>query len=168
MREIRGQFYKLFRTRAGVKFYGELGLPPAASGQVNYRPRRTLTVSDKALVNTGDVVRCDDADYLIALSSSFAATKQYLAFDITHKISWSRKVRYEDFVTGLAKDEVLEIVDQALPVVIEYGSVSENMGIETDKYRILTGEDVKVGDRLGAWLVQSRVELFGLNLLEVA
>jgi hypothetical protein len=168
MREIRGQFHKLFRTRSGIKFYGEFGLPPAVSGQVNYRPRRSLTVSNTSLVKTGDVVRTDGAQYLVALSSSFSSTQQYMAFEITHMISWSRKVRQEDFVTGLARDEVVQIMDQALPVVIEYGSVTSNLGLEADKYQILTGEDVMVGDRLGAWIVQTRVEMLGLNMLEVS
>jgi hypothetical protein len=91
-----------------------------------------------------------------------------MAFEITHMISWSRKVRQEDFVTGLARDEVVQIMDQALPVVIEYGSVTSNLGLEADKYQILTGEDVMVGDRLGAWIVQTRVEMLGLNMLEVS
>jgi hypothetical protein len=168
MREIRGQFHKLFRTRSGLKFYGEFGVPPTASGQMNYRPRRSLTVSDVSLVKTGDVVRTDNAQYLVALSNSYSATRQYLAFEITHMVSWSRKVRHEDFVTGLAKDEVVQILDPALPVVVEHGSVVSNLGLEDDKYRILTGADVMVGDRLGAWIVQTKVEMLGLNMLEVS
>lgn len=168
MREMRGQFLKLFRTRAGLKFNGELGDPPTNSAQDSFRPRRTLTTAKTALVSTGDVVSTDDVQFLVALSVILGDTKQFKAYQITHQISWTRMVDQIDFVTGVARDSALSILDSALPVVIEYGQRVENLAIDTDKYRIVTGADVQVGDRLGAWLVQSSVQQMGLNVLEVA
>lgn len=166
MREMRGQFQKLFRTRQGVKFNGELNAP-ANTAQDNYRPRRTLTVAKAALVTTGDVVTAEGSSYLLSLSSDLSDTRQFKAYQITHRVSWTRKADQVDFVTGLPKDADLVILDDALPIVVEYGQVVQNLGIETDKYRVLTGSDVKPGDRLGAWLVMSRTDMNGLNLLEV-
>ena len=168
MREIRGQFQTLFRTQRGIKFYGELGLPSQAASTVDFRPRRSLTVSKKAMVDTGDVVFSDVGVYLLALQATYFETLQFKCFEITHRISWSRKVDQVDPVTGLARDSSLQIIDPALPVVVEYGSVIENIGIETDSYRILTGAEVQPGDRLGAWIVQSRKEALGLYMLEVS
>lgn len=167
MREIRGQFQKLFRTRGGVKFNGELNTPPNTA-QDNYRPRRTLTVSKNALVTTGDVVTGDGSSFLLSLSSDLSDTRQFKAYQITHRVSWTRKADQVDFVTGLPKDANLLILDEALPIVVEYGQIAQNLGIETDKYRVLTGADVRPGDRLGAWLVMSRTDMNGLNLLEVS
>lgn len=168
MREIRGQFQTLFRTQRGNKFFGELGLPSQSSSTTDFRPRRSLTVSKKAMVDTGDVVFSDVGTYLLSLQSSFSETLQFKCFEVTHRISWSRKVDQVDPVTGLARDSSMQIIESALPVVIEYGGIAQNMGIETDRYQVLTGADVKVGDRLGAWLVQTRRDALGLNLLEVA
>ena len=168
MREIRGQFQTLFRTQRGNKFFGELGLPSQSASTTDFRPRRSLTVSKKAMVDTGDVVFSDTGSYLLALQATYSETLQFKCFEITHRISWSRKVDQVDPVTGMARDSSLQIIESALPVVVEYGSVIQNMGIETDRYQILTGADVKVGDRLGAWIVQTRTEALGLNLLEVS
>ena len=167
MREMRGQFQKLFRTRQGVKFNGELNTP-TDSAQDNHRPRRTLTVSKSALVTTGDVVTAEGSSYLLSLSSDLSDTRQFKAYQITHRVSWTRKADQVDFVTGLPKDADLVILDDALPVVVEYGQIVQNLGIETDKYRVLTGSDVRPGDRLGAWLVMSRTDHNGLHLLEVS
>jgi len=110
----------------------------------------------------------DTGSYRLALQATYSETLQFKCFEITHRISWSRKVDQVDPVTGMARDSSLQIIDSALPLVIEYGSVIQNMGIETDRYQVLTGADVKVGDRLGAWIVQNRQDALGLNLLEVA
>ena len=168
MREIRGQFQTLFRTQRGYKFFGELGIPSESATTTDFRPRRTLTVSKAAMVDTGDVVFSDVGSYLLALQATYSQTLQFKCFEITHRISWSRKVDQVDPVTGLARDSSMSIIDPALPVVVEYGSVVQNIGIETDRYNLLTGADVKVGDRLGAWIVQSRKEALGLHLLEVS
>lgn len=168
MREIRGQFQTLFRTQRGNKFYGELGLPSQAAGTVDFQPRRSLTVSKRAMVEAGDVVFSDTGSYLLSLQSTFSETIQFKCFEITHRISWARKVDQIDPVTGLARDSGLQILDPALPVVVEYGTVVENIGIETDSYRILTGADVRPGDRLGAWIVQNRKDALGLYILEVS
>ena len=168
MRELRGQFQTLFRTQTGNKFFGELGLPSQSASTTEFRPRRSLTVSKKAMVDTCDVVFSDQGTYLLALQSPYSDTLQFKCFEVTHRVSWSRKVDQVDPVTGLARDSSMQILDPALPVVVEYGSIVQNIGIETDRYNILTGSDVKVGDRLGAWIVQSRKEAIGLNLLEVA
>ena len=168
MREIRGQFKTLFRTQNGNKFFGELGLPSQSASTIDFRPRRSLTVSKKAMVDTGDVVFSDTGTYLLALQATYSETLQFKCFEITHRISWSRKADQVDPVTGLPRDSVMQILDASLPLVIEYGGVVQNMGIETDRYRVLTGADVKVGDRLGAWLVQTRQDALGLHMLEVA
>lgn len=168
MREIRGQFQTLFRTQRGNKFFGELGVPSQSASTTEFRPRRTLTVSKRAMVDTCDVVFSDTGTYLLALQSTYSDTLQFKCFEITHRISWSRKVDQIDPVTGLARDSSMQILDPSLPVVVEYGGVVQNIGIETDRYNILTGSDVKVGDRLGAWIVQNRKEALGLYLLEVS
>ncbi len=168
MREIRGQFQTMFRTQRGNKFFGELGLPSQAAGTIDFQPRRSLTVSKKAMVESGDVVFSDIGSYLLSLQSTFSETIQFKCFEVTHRVSWSRKVDQIDPVTGLSRDTSMSIIEPALPVVVEYGNVVENMGIETDSYRILTGADVRVGDRLGAWIVQNRKEALGLHILEVS
>ncbi len=168
MREIRGQFQTLFRTQRGNKFFGELGLPSQSASTTDFRPRRSLTVSKKAMVDTGDVVFADTGTYLLALQATYSETLQFKCFEVTHRISWSRKTDQVDPVTGMARDSYLTILDTALPVVVEHGGIVQNMGIETDRYNILTGADVKVGDRLGAWIVQNRKDALGLHLLEVA
>lgn len=168
MRELRGQFIKVFRTREGMKFNGELSLPIERTTPSDFRPRRLLTVSQNALVNTGDVVTCEEATFLVTLSATFTDLKQFKCFEITHRISWSRKTDQVDAVTGLPRDTGMLLIDASLPLVIEYGKVVQNLGVETNSYKILTGADVKPGDRLGAWLVQSQKEALGLNLLEVS
>jgi hypothetical protein len=168
MRELRGQFTKVFRTREGMKFNGELSLPIERTTPSDFRPRRLLTVSQNAVVQTGDIVTSEEATFLVTLSATFTDLKQFKCFEITHRISWTRKTDQVDPVTGMLRDTGNLLVDEALPVVIEYGKVVENLGIETDKYKILTGADVKVGDRLSSWVVQTRKEALGLKLLEVA
>lgn len=168
MREIRGQFQTMFRTQRGNKFFGELGIPSESATTTDFRPRRTLTVSKAAMVDTGDVVSSDMGSYVVALQATYSQTLQFKCFEITHRISWSRKTDQVDPVTGMARDSYMTIIDPSLSVVVEQGGIIQNMGIETDRYNILTGADVKVGDRLGAWIVQNRKEALGLYLLEVA
>lgn len=168
MREMRGQFIKVFRTREGMKFNGELSLPIERTTPSDFRPRRLLTVSKHALVQTGDIVTCDEATFLVTLSATFTQAVQFKCFEVTHRLPWSRKTDQVDPVTGLPRDSGELIIDAALPLVIEYGKVIENLGIETDSYKVLTGSNVRVGDRLGPWLVQNRKEALGLNLLEVS
>lgn len=168
MREIRGQFQTMFRTQRGNKFFGELGIPSESATTTDFRPRRTLTVSKAAMVDTGDVVSSDMGSFVVALQATYSQTLQFKCFEITHRISWSRKTDQVDPVTGMARDSYMTIIDPSLSVVVEQGGIIQNMGIETDRYNILTGADVKVGDRLGAWIVQNRKEALGLYLLEVA
>ena len=168
MREIRDQFSAVFRTRSGIKFNGELGLPIERTTPSDFRSRRLLTVSNRALVTTGDVVSCDGRTYLLSFQNALTYTNQFRAFEITHRLSWTRMTEEIDLATGMPRGTVSMILDDALPVVLEYGKIAENLAIETDKYRVLTGSDVRVGDRLGAWIVQTRREAVGLNLLEIA
>jgi hypothetical protein len=168
MREMRGQFVKVFRTREGMKFNGELSLPIERTTPSDFRPRRLLTVSKHSLVQTGDIVTCDEATFLVTLSATFTQSLQFKCFEITHRIAWSRKTDQVDAVTGLPRDSGELILDAALPLVIEYGKVIQNLGLESDSYKVLTGADVKPGDRLGPWLVQNRKEALGLKLLEVS
>ena len=167
MREMHGQFSKVFRTRDGNKFYGELGIPDTNTS-MHFRPRRTLTVGKDAAVETGDVVSGDTGTFLVSLSSGLSKTLQFKCFEITSTLAWTRVGEQIDFVTGLPRDAQLIVLDLSLPVVVEHGSIVENKGLEVDKYQILTGAAVKVGDRLGSWLVQTIMDSNGLNLLEVA
>lgn len=168
MRVLRGQFQTLFRTQQGHKFYGELGIPALTASTTDFQPRRTLIVSKKAMVDTGDVAFSDSGTFLLAHNATFEETLQFKCFEITHRTSWSRMVNRIDPVTGMARDDYNQILDPALPVVIEYGTIVQNIRIETERYNILTGADVQVGDRLGAWIVQTRREALGLNLLQVS
>ena len=168
MREIRDQFSAVFRTRSGIKFNGELGLPIERTTPSDFRSRRLLTVSNRSLVTTGDVVSCAGRTYLLSLQNALTYTNQFRAFEITHRLIWTRTTEEIDLATGMPRGRVSVVLDDALPVVLEYGKIGENLAIETDKYRVLTGSDVHVGDRLGAWIVQTRREAVGLNLLEIA
>jgi len=168
MRELRGQFTKVFRTREGMKFHGELSLPIERTTPSDFRPRRLLTVSQNAVVQTGDIVTSEEATFLVTLSATFTDLKQFKCFEITHRLIWSRKTDQVDFVTGLPRDTGELVLDSGLPLVVEYGKVSESLGIETDSYKILTGQDIRLGDRLGPWLVQTRKEALGLKLIEVS
>lgn len=168
MRNLRGQFSKVFRTREGHKFHGELSDPVEKTTPSDFRPRRFMSVSKLACVKTGDVITGDDASFLIALSSTFSQTLQFRCFEITHKVSWARTQREMDLLTGLDKEGSVTILDPALPLVVEYGTMQSPLGMENPKYKVLTGADVQVGDRLGAWIVGSRREAYGLKLLEVS
>lgn len=167
MREIHGQFSLVFRTRGGNKFNAELS-NPYTSSSLDFRPWRLLTTTDKALVETGDVVTMRDVSLLVSLSTNLYQAKQFKCYDITHEFLWTRMSEKIDFVTGLPRDAQLVTLDAALPVVMGKGSITANMRVETDKYQILTGADVQVGDRIGSWIVQTRQETLGLKMLEVA
>ena len=168
MRKLRGQFSKVFKTREGHKFLGELSDPVEKTTPSDFRPRRFMSVSKLSSTRTGDVITSDGASFLIALSSTFSETLQFRCFEITHKVSWARNQKVVDPLTGLDKEGAVTIIDPALPLVVEYGTMQSPLGMENPKYKVLTGADVKVGDRLGAWIVASRREAYGLNLLEVA
>lgn len=168
MRDMVGQFTKVFRTREGLKFNGELSLPIERTTPSDFRPRRLLTVNKKALVKTGDVIFGDDTAFLVTLSATFSQTYQFKCFEITHRLSWYRYVSREDYVTGLETGMHPKIIDDSLPVVVEYGAVLQDMKIETERYKIITGADLQIGDRVGAWVVQNKKEALGLNLVEVS
>lgn len=168
MRQLRGQFSKVFKTREGHKFHGELSDPLEKTTPYDFRPRRALSVSKLACVKTGDVITSDEGAFLITQSAAFSKTVQYRCFEITHRLSWTRNSTTTDLVTGLPKEGTITIMDPALPVVVEYGDVTKSLGLENAKYKVLTGADVKPGDRIGAWIVASRVEALGLKVLEVS
>ena len=168
MREMRGQFQKLFRTEQGIKFFGELNNPLKAEQENKYRTRRILNVSKKALVTTGDVVTADEASYLVSLAAEYTDMRQFKVYPITHRLNWTRREDTIDTVTGIPRDNTLVILSPALPVVVEYGESVDNLNLETEKYRVFTGSDVRVGDQLGAWLVRSKLQVNGLNMLEVS
>lgn len=168
MREIRGQFSVLFKTREGNKFWGEVGNPIERTTPIDFQPRRFISTSIDSVAKTGDVASYGTACLLLALQTTMLMTKHFKGYEITHRLSWTRDASETDLVTGLTKSGSQVIIDDALPVVMEYGKVVENMGIETDRYRVLTGADVHVGDRLGAFIVQSRRDGQGLHVLEIA
>ena len=167
MRQINGQFKKVFRTQAGNKFDGELG-DTLSNSDTDSRSYRLLTVSSGAVASTGDVVSSGDIEFLIALNTSLSKTKKFRAYEITHKLPWMRTEDKVDFVTGLPRDAFTVTLNPGLPVVIAHGTIVENMSMEADRYEVLTGADVKVGDRLGSMLVHTLQDFLGLKLLVVS
>jgi hypothetical protein len=97
-----------------MKFYAEIGNPIERTTPSEFRPRRLLTVDKRVPVNNGDVVNCEDAVFLLSLQATFAETKQFKGFEITHRLIWSRVQNAVDLVSGLPKQGQLQILDQDL------------------------------------------------------
>lgn len=162
---ISPKLTKTFRTSTGAKFRGLLSDPEDRWDGDELRARRILRVDPRTPLKTGDVINGDGGEYILFTHSHRTGETRLLAFEITHRLTWSRKTTVIDPVTKLARGDTETEMAVALPVTVEPKSQIEVQGIERNRYTIRAPGQFEKGDRLGPYLIQSVSLVPGASIL---
>lgn len=159
---ISPRLTEVFRSSVGNKFFGLLSDPEDRFEGDRIQARRILRVNPQTVFNNGEVVSNKSDRYLLIQH----ATNRYLAFRITHDLSWVRTVKIIDPVTHMEREGVDQTLNTKLPVVVEPIQVMEDYGLERVRYRLRAGGDFLAGDRLGPYTIHSVQNVSGACVMD--
>ncbi len=162
---ISPRLTKTFRTSAGAKFKGLLSDPEDRWDGDELRARRMLRVDPKVPLVTGDVIKGDGSEYLIFSHSHRTHENRFLAFEVTHRLTWIRRQKVIDPVTKMSKGDAETTISSAVPVTVEPTGVIEVQGTERNRYTLRAPGIFQKGDRIGPYTVQTVSTIFGASIM---
>jgi hypothetical protein len=168
MRKRVERFSWIFRTLEGHKVKVELSDPVGSVTKGDFIPSRQITVNRGSLLKSGDVLNGQGTMYLVTPLNTLGSTWRFQAHEITHILPLVRLTLVEDFVTGMMKEGAPRTIVDQLSVVMEPMGFASNQGIEDDRYKILTGQELLPGDKLGTWVVNVVQNINGIYRAEIS
>lgn len=174
MRPLR-RFQSVYRTIDGRQFHGEIMNAPETIGSYDnfLTPRRILKVGPNAGLELGTTVVIAGRKYVLGdngESEQYGAInyRSYKLFQVDKSLSWSRKVRGKDPVTGIEREYAPEDLGMIWCALEPLRSVVDDFNVPQNMYRLLTGADIQAGDLIDNRLSVHNVELLlGVRVAEV-
>lgn len=136
-------------------------------------PRLICRVRYDSLLQVGQVVRRQGGErFLLAEHSRTPHHRTFWMFTTHRQATWKRMGTTTDALTGLAKASTL--ADVASPAGIWVGweaitreAFDRDMRVREELVRVITGENVQLGDRIGDQTVKRIQPVLGINLVTV-
>lgn len=169
-RKIRDRFTVEFKNQDGHKFRGELGDPnatPRPRKEVQNLPHRSLVTSRLAIAKEGDLVTYYGVQALLLGQHTLGDTKRFLAVEINDHVKWTRVSDIIDPVTKMTRGDAEQVMDPALPVIIEPQRSVEEARFAQSQYRLFTAGDIKEGDVLKGMRIIRVESLMGVKVAEL-
>lgn len=155
----------IYRTSTGNKFRGVFSDPEDRFEGDEMRAPRILRVGDKAPVSSGVVVKAHGTEYLLFLHSQGPGQKRFLAYQVTHRVSWKRQAETTDPVTKMKTNGAPQELDPDFPIYLEPTGTTDEHDLERTKYLIRCPAGVEVGDLLGDYTVHSLQKVPGASII---
>lgn len=133
-------------------------------------PRLVAKTRKTSMLVAGDIVEYQDGHYIVARRSHTPDYNSYWLFQANRQVTWKRKVTVKDPLTNLDKSESLDPVGPDIWVAWEIMSrqpVDRELGLSNEVTRVLTVEDVQIGDVLNGQQVKRLNKSFGVTIAEV-
>lgn len=166
-----------FTTEAGTRFRGSLQPVNEGSQPVDTfaEPRVIMRVRRNEPVKSGDIVmdaigrRFLVADHDEHIWNDSLMFRSHKMLRITDRLSWRRSQDTTDVVTGLKRSGTEVELGPIWCVLEVYGREQIDFGLRVaeDLRRVITGADVKLGDRIDDAIVKRIAPIFGVKVLEI-
>lgn len=168
MPKLSHGMFEVFRRLDGAKFNGHLTSSSLSSSK-DKAPYRIMLVRRPTFVLAGDTVFSKGGEVVILMDHpddhSWAASyKAVYALDV---LNWSRQTTTIDPVSGVPKDTGYSAMG-SLYVNFDSPELMNFEGFQDTKYRFITGQDVRVDDKVGTYIVKRVVKSLGVKIVYAA
>lgn len=166
MKPLTSKLFKVYQRIDGLRVMGFVATAALGNSQVQKTPFRLFVARVPTPIRVGDVIRSaqDEKMLLMEHPSDNEWSLNFKAAHIKLSLPWARPNQVVDPVTGFKTDETLVqmgVVFANFDTPLEEGSLS----LSETEYRFLTGEDVKVRDKVGDKFVTNVQRVLGVNLV---
>lgn len=166
MKKLTEKLFREYRRVDGLRFLAYLTDSSLGNSQVQKVPFRMLVVRSPVLVEVKDLVEGPHGEKILLMEhpSDNDYVRNFKAGFCRDALPWSRMTSIVDPVTGFQRDEV----EQSLGVVyvnLDTPVEETTLGLMDTEYRFLTGQDVKVRDKVGDKIVKRVVNILGVKLV---
>lgn len=166
------RFKVRMKKEDGSYFFGTLSIPVMSNNRtLQFVPvRRILRVDIGSGVEIGDCFFTNKGEGFLCASNGDVEgfnsdLKTLLAVPLTKKAEWSRVTTQVDRLTGMKCAESKEVLGEIWVCLEANGVESDTLRVDKEKYRIMTGADVKEGDFIdGIYKIKRVDEIFGVRL----
>lgn len=170
-RRLHKQMMVTLRTAEGHQFRGEFGSPngfPRPRREVQNIPHQALAVSRNSIAKDGDLVTYRGTTFLLCGQHHLTDVRIFLALEIQSWVRWTRTEEAIDPIIGVKRDTVTTTLSEELPVILDPIRYLEELKFQKPVYRMLTGADVREGDKIDDLTILQVSELLGLRVAELA
>ena len=152
----------------GAKFEGHLTTTLAVTSKEK-APYRVLYARRPTFLKAGDIVLSRGGEVVLLLEhpDDFTWAKSFKAAYVLEQYPWGRFITQTDPVSGVDRGEQ-EVSMGTLYASLDTPEEVRAMGFFDTEYRFLTGQDVRVGDRVGDFRVKRVVHSLGVKVVFVA
>lgn len=167
MTPLTSKLFKVYTRVDGMRVWGFVATAALGNSQVQKTPFRMFVARMPTPVETGNVINAEQGEKFLLLDhpSDNDWSKNFKAAYIKISFPWTRPVKMTDPVTGFEKDDEtwlqMGVVFANFDTPLDENTLTFN---ETE-YRFLTGEDVKVRDKVGEKTVNKVEQVLGVNLV---
>lgn len=164
------RFFRDYRLTDGSRAMGQIGrMLEDFNVRMFVLPRRFFLVRENAAVRAGQVLYDGSDKYLLLDHAKRAhfGTRMMRMAQITHMLKWMQRTTSEDLVTGLQRED--KYVDKGeIEVALEFVEPNhDNQNRKLDNFRMLCGQPVAVGDRIGEKIIKVVEPMHGVYYAEV-
>lgn len=172
LKSVQSRFEMPFEVVEGGsgQLRGVIGEAPqtAQPSNIFVAPRQVLRVPAQSLAGPRMVIRTPAGGHFLLGNNGRGEVAQgtlwnsFRLFEINHKVTWKRRVKEEDLITGLAQDVGLVALGTVWCVteVIDRENLDRKLHESQEQIRFLCGAEVLADDILdGRKVIRSEVQL---------
>ncbi len=165
MPELSQGLFQVMRRIDGARFNGHVTSSLSVSTKEK-PPYRVLYARRPSFLRAGDVVFSKGGEVIILMEhpDDFPWAKSFKVVYALDKYPWTRE---QTEVHPIAKVQSGAWEESLGELYISFDSPEEfsTMGFADTKYRFITGQDVRVGDKVGKFIVKRVVESLGVKVV---
>lgn len=161
------ELFSVMRRVDGARFNGHL--TSSQVGGARFAPAyRVLLVRNPCFLQPGDTILSHNGEVIILMEApdDHPWAKSFKAVYAQNKLAWSRKVTVIDPISKVPKDNGYTSLGTLYVNFDEAGALNFQ-GLQDTEYRFITGQDVHVGDKVGAYTVKRIETLLGVKVVHV-
>lgn len=155
------RFLRPMRFLDGRRFHGVL---LDEKSDVGIMPSNRLLVTRRPMQSRDLFRDPTDRVYLVA---EHGAAGHYRVFEMDRRLAWVRMATVKDPVTGLSRNDVPTDLGLTWASLAPAGALTGALPADVPEYRILTGAQLAIGDRIGPYTVTRADTLVGITVAEV-
>ena len=165
MPKLTHALFKVMRRLDGAKFNGHLTTASAVTTKEK-APYRVLYARKPTFLNVGDTVFSDGGEVVILMEhpDDFDWATSFKAVYAVKLMAWYRPVKVLHPVAHVEQDAGYSNMGQ-LYVNFDMAEEMKFEGFMDTKYRFITGQDIRVDDKIGVYIVKRIVESLGVKVV---
>lgn len=167
MKPLTSKLFKVYTRVDGMRVWGFVATAALGNSQVQKTPFRLFVARMPTTVKTGEVINAEQGEKILLLDhpSDNDWSLNFKAAYIKLSFPWTRPVPTVDPVSGFPKDDVTWTPMGVVFANFDTPLDDNTLTFSEIEYRFLTGEDVKVRDKIGEKTVNKVERVLGVNLV---